>query len=70
MKKWLISLVSALVILGSTAAPAFADVIHASGTSGQPIAMGSNPGSGTGQAHRSSTGTTNKFTHDGWMWMD
>ena len=67
MKKVLVSLVTVAAILGATAAPAFADVVHANGTTGQPSAVGSNTGSVQGQTSRSATGTLNKDFHDGWM---
>ena len=66
VKKFLVSAATVATILGMTAVPAFADVIHSNGSTGKPIAMGSNPGSVQGQAHRSATGTQMKFTHDGW----
>ncbi len=69
MKKFLVSVVTVAAILGSTAAPAFADVIHSNGTTGQPVLVGSNTGSVQGQTHRSATGTLSKITHDGWMIM-
>jgi acyl-coenzyme A synthetase/AMP-(fatty) acid ligase len=66
MKKFLVSVVTVAAILGATAAPAFADVIHSSGTTGQPVAVGSNTGSVQGQTNRSATGSLSKETNDGW----
>jgi hypothetical protein len=65
MKKLLATAVTVVAILGTTVAPAFASVIF-NGSPGQPTAMGSNSGSVQGQTHRSSIGTYNKVTHDGW----
>lgn len=67
MKKLLASVVTVAAILGATASPAFADVVHANGSTGQPVMMGSNSGSAQGQANRSATGTQNKETHDGYI---
>lgn len=70
MKKFILSTVTVLGILGATTVPAFANVIHSNGTSGKPVAMGSNTGSVQGQTNRSATGTQMKETHDGWATMD
>ena len=69
VKKFILSAVTVVSILGATAAPAFANVIHSNGNTGVPIMMGSNSGSSQGQAHRSATGTQNKENHDGWATM-
>ncbi|OPG17370.1 hypothetical protein [Ferroacidibacillus organovorans] len=66
MKKLVISLSTIAVAVALNVAPAFANVIHSSGSTGKPTAMGSNAGSAQGQSHRSATGTTSKMTHDGW----
>jgi hypothetical protein len=65
MKKLLVSTVTAAAILCASLAPAFADVIRTSGSTGQPVAAVSNPGSAEAQQNRSDTGTTNKISHDG-----
>lgn len=66
VKKFLVTSVTAAALLCAMSAPTFADVIHTNGTTGQPSEVGSNAGSVQGQTNRSTTGTTNKFTHDGW----
>ncbi|WP_148213891.1 hypothetical protein [Alicyclobacillus acidocaldarius] len=66
MKKLFISAVAAAAIFGSTALPVFANVIHSNGNTGQPVSVFSNPGNAQALVHRASTGSTNKFTHDGW----
>ncbi|QSO48360.1 hypothetical protein [Alicyclobacillus mengziensis] len=70
MKKLILSVATVASVLTATAVPAFANVIHSNGSTGTPMMMGSNSGSTQGQAHRSSTGTQNKFTHDGWIMVD
>lgn len=69
VKKFILSTLTVVGVLGATTVPVFADVIHSNGTSGKPIAHGSNPGSVQAQQHRSVTGTQNKSTHDGWIWV-
>jgi hypothetical protein len=66
MKRLVVSAFAVLATLGTSAVPAFADVLR-DGSTGQPYAVVSNPGSTQGQLHRSDTGTYNKFTHDGFM---
>lgn len=68
--KVILSVAAVASILGATAAPAFANVIHLNGTTGKPIAHGSNSGSVQAQQHRSATGTRSKFTSDGWAWIE
>ncbi|WP_053958010.1 hypothetical protein [Sulfobacillus thermosulfidooxidans] len=61
--------IMAAMIFGSTV-PTYADVVRSgSATTGKPVYAQSNPGSPQGQTHRSSTGTTNKFTHDGRVYV-
>ncbi|AEW06556.1 hypothetical protein Sulac_3108 [Sulfobacillus acidophilus DSM 10332] len=61
--------IMAAMVLGS-AAPTYADVIRSgSAMSGQPVTAQSNPGSAQGQTHRSATGTSNKFSHDGRVYI-
>ena len=66
MTKLFVTAATVLSILGATSAPAFANVIHASGNTGKPSIVYSNPGSKQGQTNRSSVGSTAKATHDGW----
>ncbi|WP_067717578.1 hypothetical protein [Ferroacidibacillus organovorans] len=66
MNKIVLSLSTIAVAVVFNVAPAFANVLHSSGRSGKPTAMGSNAGSIQGQSHRSATGTNSKLTHDGW----
>jgi len=66
MKKLLTSVCAVAVMLSVSAVPAFADVIHANGSTGKPSAVGSNTGSVQGQLNRSATGTYSKITYDGW----
>jgi hypothetical protein len=66
MKKWIVSVSVSAVVIVSGVAPVFADVLRSPGqATGHPYASESNTGSIQGQTNRSSTGTTNKFTHDG-----
>jgi hypothetical protein len=66
MKRLVVSAFAVLATLGASVVPAFADVLR-DGSTGQPYAVVSNPGSAQGQAHRSDTGTENKFTNDGFL---
>ena len=70
VKKFLVSATTVVTILGMTAVPALANVIHSNGSTGKPIAHGSNSGSVQAQQHRSATGTQMKTTHDGWATVD
>lgn len=63
IRVWLGLLLAAVSVLAMGSVVS-ANAVH-SGTGGPPVAMYSNPGSETGQAHRSPVGTYNKFTHDG-----
>lgn len=66
MKKFLLSSMTIAALLCVSTAPAWADVVRPAGqTTGAPSASESNSGSVQGQANRSTTGTTNKLTHDG-----
>ncbi|WP_067621434.1 hypothetical protein [Alicyclobacillus acidiphilus] len=66
MKKFILSAAAVAGIWAATTAPVFANVVHANGSTGVPSAVGSNSGSVQGQTNRSTTGTTMKFTNDGW----
>ena len=70
VKKLIVTVATAAAIFGAAATPAFANVIHSDGSTGKPIAHGSNPGSVQAQQHRSATGTQSKATHDGWATME
>ncbi len=62
---WTVLGVGSLVAMS---APAYADVVTTSGP-GKPIYAESNTGSPQATMHRSATGATNKFTHDGRVYI-
>ena len=66
MKRFLVGFMVVVAVVGISGAPAYADVLFTNGVPGQPYAVGSNSGSTQGQVNRSVTGTTAKFTNDGW----
>lgn len=66
MKKFVATVLTVVTLLSATSTTVFANVIHSNGATGQPVAVGSNLGSIQGQTNRSSTGTREKATNDGW----
>ncbi len=67
VKKLLVMFGTFVVTVSMVVVPVFANVVRPSGqTTGQPSASESNTGSTQGIANRSSTGTQNKTTHDGY----
>ena len=61
----MVGLVLALLVVLTMSSVVSADAVF-DGKGGPPIAMGSNPGSEAGNAHRSAQGTWAKFTYDGY----
>lgn len=72
MKRIFIGLVAAVTVATAVAPAASSYLADAVGTPGKPLYAVSNTGSASGQAHRSTTGSTMKITNDGavYIWDD
>ncbi len=69
MKRLILGLVAAATLLVASAPAATTAMANAVGTPGKPVYAVSNTGSASGRAHRSTTGSRMKTTHDGWVWI-
>lgn len=65
----LVGLMAAVTLVMATAPMASTYLADAVGVPGQPTMAVSNPGSASGQAHRSQQGSTMKSTQDGAVYI-